>query len=111
MASTPYYESWGTLAYRRPVASNPETIKNYFDQLEEVLVSNSLYNCPSRIYNIDESGFPLQHHPGKRIEVCDQKHVVVNTSGDKTQIMSLFWPVSELMDAICHLWWFLSEVI
>ena len=77
------------LAYRRAVASSPETIKNYFDQLEEILVSNSLYNCPSRIYNIDESGFPLQHRPGKRIGVRGQKHVVVNTSGDKTQITVL----------------------
>ena len=77
------------LAYRRAVASSPETIKNYFDQLEEVLISNSLYNCPSRIYNIDESGFPLQHQPGKRIGVRGQKHVMVNTSGDKTQVTVL----------------------
>ena len=34
------------LAYRQAVASSPETIKNYFDQLEEILVSNSFYNLP-----------------------------------------------------------------
>ena len=75
-----------TLAYRCTVAANPETISNYFDQLEEILVSNSLDKCPSCIYNIDESGFPLQHRPGKRIAVRGQKHVIVNASNDKTQI-------------------------
>ena len=75
-----------TLAYRRATATNPETINNYFDQLEEILVSNSLGSCPSRIYNIDESGFPLQHRPGKRVAVRGQKHVTVPVSNDKTQV-------------------------
>ena len=75
-----------TLAYRQATATNPETINNYFDQLEEILVSNSLGSCPSRIYNIDESGFTLQHHPGKRIAVRGQKHVTVPLSNDKTQV-------------------------
>ena len=75
-----------TFAYRRATATNPETINNYFDQLEEILVFNSLGSCPSCIYNIDESGFPLQHRPGKRIAVRGQKHVTVPVSNDKTQI-------------------------
>ena len=75
-----------TLAYRQATATNPETINNYFDQLEEILVSNSLGSCPSRVYNIDESGFPLQHRPGKRIVVRGQKHVIVPLSNDKTQV-------------------------
>ena len=77
------------LAYRRAVATSPETFSNYFDQLEEVLDTNGLRHAPSRIFNADESGIPLQHRPGRRIAVRGQKHVIVNTSGNKTQITVL----------------------
>ena len=90
------------LAYRRAIAASPDTVRNYFDQLEEILVTNSLHNQPSRIYNIDESGFPLNHHPGKRIGIRGQKHVTVNTSGDKTLVTVL--AASMQVDAISCLW-------
>ena len=77
------------LAYQRAVATSPETLKNYFDQLEEVLEQNNLRNSPSLIFNADESGMPLQYHVGKRIAVKGQKHVNVITSGRKVQITVL----------------------
>ena len=49
------------------------------------MVSSSLGCCPSHIHNIDESGFPLQHCPGKRIAVHGQKHVTILVPNDKTQ--------------------------
>ncbi len=78
-----------SLAYRRAVAANPDTFRHYFDQLENVLDTNGLRNAPSRIFNADESGMPLQHRPGRRIAVRGQKHVIVHTSGNKTQITVL----------------------
>ena len=87
--STFDYESWRNTCLQTSNchgATNPETINNYFDQLEEILVSNSLGSCPSRIYDIDESRFPLQHRPGKKIAVRGQKHVTVPVCNDKTQV-------------------------
>ena len=39
-----------------------------------------------RIHNTDESGFPLQHRPGKKIAVRGQKRVTVPVSNDKTKV-------------------------
>ena len=78
-----------SLAYRRAIAANPETFNNYFDLLEEILNTNGLHHTPSRIFNADESGIPLQHRPGRRIAVRGQKHVTVNTSGNKAQVTVL----------------------
>lgn len=55
--------------------------------LVETLKNNSLPS--SRIFNLDESGIPLQHRPGKRIALKGQKHVIVTTSGNKANITVL----------------------
>ena len=77
------------LVYLQAVATSPETLTSYFDQLEDILNTNRLRYTPSRIFNADESGIPLCHRPGKRITVRGQKNVIVNTSGNKTQITVL----------------------
>ena len=78
-----------SLVYVRAVYTNRQTLDHYFDLLEEVLVQNDLKSKPGRIFNLDETGMPLQHRPGKRIAVKGQKHVNVITSGNKTNITVL----------------------
>ena len=46
-------------------------------------------HSPSLIFHADESGITLQHRPGERIAVRGQKHVIVNSSGNKAQITIL----------------------
>ena len=46
-------------AHVRMDAINSETMNHYFDLLEKTLKDNNLMNCPSQIYNVDESGMPL----------------------------------------------------
>ena len=41
------------------------------------------------MFNLDESGIPLQHCPGRRIAVKGQKHVNVVSSGDKKHVTVL----------------------
>ena len=41
------------------------------------------------MFNLDESGIPLQHRPGRRIAVKGQKHVNVISSGDKKHVTVL----------------------
>jgi hypothetical protein len=77
------------LSYARLVASNPDVINRYFDLLEKTLSTNDLLDNPSRIFNCDESGLPLDHCPSSVITTKGQKHARVITSGNKKQITVL----------------------
>ena len=58
-------------------------MKDYFDKLKKVL---DLMKNPIQIYNTDETGMPLDHHPPKVIAVRGQKKVCSRTSGNKLQV-------------------------
>ena len=77
------------LAYHIAIAANPDVINRYFDLLEETLKFNNLLESPMLIFNCDESGFPLQHKPGKIIGVQGQRDIPCITSSDKAQITVL----------------------
>ena len=77
------------LAQPRANAVNSVNIKNYFNLLEKTLKTNELFDCPSRIYNMDESGLPLDHKPAKVIALKGTKKVHCRTSGNKMQITVL----------------------
>ena len=47
------------LAYCRAVATDQAILNSYFDLLEQTLADNDLLLAPSRIFNVDETGFPL----------------------------------------------------
>ena len=44
---------------------SPETMKQYFDLLKDVLEENDLMESPGQIYNVDETGMLLDHRPPK----------------------------------------------
>ena len=58
----------------------------YFKLLEETLTEHDLINKPSRIYNMDETGMPLDHKQPKRIAPKGMRKVHGLVSGDKSQI-------------------------
>lgn len=51
------------LAYSRAIATDQDVMDCYFSLLEQTLVDNNILNCPSRIFNVDETGFSLNHKP------------------------------------------------
>ena len=65
---------------------NPEAMKQYFDLLKDVLEENDLMDSPGQIYNVDETGMPLDHRPPKIVTKKGQKKVRYRTSGNKSQI-------------------------
>ena len=67
-------------------SANPTAISQYFDLLDEVLTNYNLKDDPGRIYNVDETGMPLDHRPPKIITKRGQKKVHYCTSGNKSQI-------------------------
>ena len=50
-----------------------ETMNNYFTMLKDTLTKNGLLDNPSQIYNVDETGMPLDHRPPKIVTVKDKK--------------------------------------
>lgn len=75
-----------TLSLARKRASTRECIDNYFDLLEETLQESGICDYPGLIYNMDESGFPLDPKPLKTVHRCGDKHPFSVSSGSKAQV-------------------------
>ena len=71
------------LAYVHATVGNKEVIGAYFDLLEETLSKTGLLDKPGAIFNVDETGIPLDHKP---IAKKGARNVTAHTSGDKTSI-------------------------
>ena len=69
--------------------SKEEVLEEWFRDFEEFLKSNDLLNIPDRIWNADESGFPLQHKSGKVLAPRGSKTVYSVTSSNKQQLTTL----------------------
>ena len=54
-----------TTAHVRMDAMNRETVEHYFSLLHDVLSTHDLLDKPAQIYNVDESGVPLNPSPPK----------------------------------------------
>ena len=67
-------------------AINEENMKKYFDLLEEVYDEMEFRNHPEIIYNMDETGMPLDPRPPKIVVPKGQKKVRYRCSGQKSQI-------------------------
>ena len=75
-------------AHIRMDAMNRETIDHYFMLLHETLTTHGLMDKPSQIYNVDESGVPLNPRPPKIVTTKGRvtKKVRYRTSGRKGQV-------------------------
>ena len=67
-------------------AVNSESINHYFDLLEKVFLEYGFNEHPEAIYNMDETGMPLEPCPPKIVAKKGQKKVRYQTSGQKQQI-------------------------
>ena len=74
------------LSYSRAIASSPEVLDHYYDVLEQALVDNELQNSPSQIFNMDETGMPLEPDFPRVVAGRGQKHVSCITTGNKAQV-------------------------
>ena len=73
-----------SLSKARHNASDPEIVKRYFDLLEQTMVENDLLDKPGQIFNVDESGMPLNPKPVKCMFNRGIKDPLVPSSGDKS---------------------------
>ena len=75
-----------TLASARAKASSRESINQYFDVLEDTLDQYDLHGKPNLIFNMDETGFPLDPKPLKTIHIRGEKNPSAVSSGVKHQV-------------------------
>ena len=73
-------------AHVRMEAVNVENITAYFDLLKEVYDELNLNDHPECIYNMDETGMPLEPRPPKIVAKKGAKKIRYRTSGQKAQI-------------------------
>ena len=77
------------MSYVHVIAQDEEVIASYFDLLENTLVQNNILDNPSKIYNCDETGMPLNPKPLKGVcqkGMKDPSHI---TGNSKAQISIL----------------------
>jgi hypothetical protein len=67
-------------------AVNEQTLNQYFDLLEDTLKEHNLLNSPSRIYNVDETGIPLDPRPPNIVTRRGIKKVRNRVTGRKGQV-------------------------
>ena len=73
-------------AHVRMDAINEEIMKQYFDLLEDTLKEHDLLNHPAQIYNIDETGVPLDPKAPNIVTQRGTKKVRYQSSRRKGQI-------------------------
>ena len=67
-------------------AINEQTLGHYYDLLKDVLTTHDLMDHPERIYNMDETGMPLDPPTPRIVAKRGQKKVRSRTSGKKGQV-------------------------
>lgn len=79
-----------TLCRSDPIASirmectSKEVMDKYFNK--STLTENNVLDEPSRIYNVDKTGMPLDHRPPKVVAYIGQKKVRTRTLENKSQV-------------------------
>ena len=74
------------LSLARAKATDPEMLDQYFDLLERTLADNCLRDKPCQIFNVDETGMPLDSHCQMGIYKVGTKTPALITSGNKAQV-------------------------
>ena len=74
------------LSKARADALTPAKVDEYFKLLLDTLENHDLLDKPFHIYNVDESGMPLEHKQPKRVAEKGAKKVYGRSSGSKAQI-------------------------
>jgi len=65
---------------------NEETISDYFTLLQSVMQEHKILNSPGQIYNVNESGVPLDPKAPNVMAKTGAKKVQYRSTGRKRQI-------------------------
>lgn len=73
------------LSRARAEGLNKAEVSKYFQNLEKILKDYDLFDKPECIYNMDESGFPLNNRPTKVVSRKGKREVVSLTNVERGQ--------------------------
>lgn len=73
-------------AHVRMDSTGAETMKKYFDLLDECLTEHDLKDKPGQIYNVDETGMSFEHRAPRVVTKKGKKKICYRTSGNKNQV-------------------------
>ena len=76
-------------AHVRMDATSKPTLRKYYKLLSETLAKYGITNSPAQVYNMDETGIPLDPRPPNIVVKCGQKKVRYRVSGKKEQVSVL----------------------
>ena len=65
---------------------NAESLRADYDLLKSVYNEHGFHSHPEAIYNMDETGVPLEPRPPKVVAAKGKKKIQYRTSGQKSQI-------------------------
>ena len=82
------------LSYARAVASSKETIDDFFAKLGVIFGRLNLIAKPSLVFNADESGVRIVHHPAKVVAQIGRHNVPSLTSADRRKTHTILACVS-----------------
>lgn len=71
------------LSVNRAEAANKDNIREFHDLLESTIKKYDLQNEPSRIWNMDESGFSFVTKPGKVVSPKGRKRIYQQVTGER----------------------------
>ncbi len=77
------------LAISRATAITASNMQQYYSLLKTTLEEHGIMNSASQLYNMDESGMPLDHKPPRVVARKGTKKIHCHTSGNKAQITIL----------------------
>ena len=83
------WRSPSALEAYRASACTKEKLEEWYTKFEQFLICHGLHEQPSRIWNCDESGFPLCAKSGKILAPVGSKTVYSSCAAQKTQITTL----------------------
>ena len=71
-----------SVSHVRAIGTRREILQRYFDLLEETFTEYDLYDKPTAIFNMDETGMPLNPVPPKVLSRKGTHHPVTRVSAD-----------------------------
>lgn len=69
--------------------------------IEETLKQHNLMNYPGQIYNVDETGVPLDHRPPNVIARRWQKKFVIESLGTRSRLLLLGVLMQLVRQSLC----------
>jgi hypothetical protein len=68
---------------------NREIVQQYFELLRRNLEENDLFDKPTQIYNMDETGIQMNNKPGNVIAQKGSKSVTTLIAGEKEETITV----------------------